>query len=71
MTHTVVFVIDGRNVKVMPDGIIKKLKDIKEMLIERGQTAEKAQNKYERERERENSCNLTVHVKKECSLGCI
>lgn len=42
MTHTVVFVIDGRNVKVMPDGIIKKLKDIKEMLIERGQTAEKA-----------------------------
>lgn len=42
MTHTVVFVIDGRNVEVMPDGIIKKLKDIKEMLIERGQTAEKA-----------------------------
>lgn len=35
--HTVVFVIDGSNVEVMPDGIIKKLKDIKEMLIERGQ----------------------------------
>ncbi|XP_052678117.1 interferon-induced protein 44-like [Crassostrea angulata] len=35
MIHTVVFVIDGSNVEVMPDGIIKKLKDIKEMLIER------------------------------------
>lgn len=35
--HTVVFVIDGSNFEVMPDGIIKKLKDIKEMLIERGQ----------------------------------
>lgn len=35
--HTVVFVIDGSNVEVMPDGIIKKLKDVKEMLIERGQ----------------------------------
>lgn len=33
--HTVVFVIDGSNVEVMPDGIIKKLNDIKEMLIVR------------------------------------
>ncbi|XP_034306903.2 interferon-induced protein 44-like [Magallana gigas] len=35
MIHTVVFVIDGSNVEVMPDGIIKKLKDIKDMLIDR------------------------------------
>lgn len=33
--HTVVFVIDSSNVEVMPDGIVKKLKDIKEMLIDR------------------------------------
>lgn len=36
--HTVVFVIDSSNVEVMPDGIVKKLKDIKEMLIDRGHT---------------------------------
>lgn len=36
--HTVVFVIDSSNVDVMPDGIVKKLKDIKEMLIDRGHT---------------------------------
>uniref|UniRef100_A0A8W8M3R3 TLDc domain-containing protein n=1 Tax=Magallana gigas TaxID=29159 RepID=A0A8W8M3R3_MAGGI len=35
MIHTVVFVIDGSNVEVMPDEIVKKLKDIKEMLIVR------------------------------------
>lgn len=35
--HTVVFVIDGSNVEVMPDGVVTKLKDIKEMPIVRGQ----------------------------------
>lgn len=33
--HTVVFVIDGSNVEVIPDGIIRKLKDMKDMLIVR------------------------------------
>lgn len=33
--YTVAFVIDSSNVEVMPDGIIKKLKNIKDMLIER------------------------------------
>lgn len=36
-TDTVVFVIDGSNVEVMPDGVVTKLKDIKEMPIVRGQ----------------------------------
>lgn len=36
MIYIVVFVIDGSNVEVMLDGIIKKLKNIKDMFIERG-----------------------------------
>lgn len=34
--YIVVFVIDSSNVDVMLDGIVKKLKDIKEMFIDRG-----------------------------------
>lgn len=34
-TDTVVFVIDGSNVEVMPDGVVTKLKNIKEMPIVR------------------------------------
>lgn len=45
MIHTVVFVIDGSNVEVMPDDIVKKLKDIKEMLIVRGQEIFKSYTK--------------------------
>lgn len=36
MIYMVVFVVDGSNVEVMLDEIVKKLKDIKEMFIVRG-----------------------------------
>jgi hypothetical protein len=34
--HAVVFVIDGSTFDVLPEGIIKKLKEMKTLVIERG-----------------------------------
>lgn len=61
--HTVVFVIDGSNVEVMPDEIVKKLKDIKEMLIVRGQEIINTIQNYSLHNFEMCSLSLLVHKK--------